>query len=437
MMNLVKIKKRKVMRKMKSKKMILLIVLCVLLCVSLCITTSILTATFLQSNEKDEDVISVIDKEKTNDEYVELEKSEVEDKKAEKTKEKTRLTYNGVDYLVSNGKLIITGEGTVTKSAVSELSPKFNVVDFESGTFDIGDGAFEGYTNITDIMLRNNVYDIGKCAFKGCSIPIIVFGNSITGVDDGAFEDTCLDYVFINNEYIFRNFNSRYDFGGVGTTASNIYVYKDLVPFEYNEDYSRYNAVAGDFLTSGGVFDELTAERGTTLSEQHYHYDGYFHEQCCYFCCVSSRGVSAWVIASEYDSDRNIMEWHIDADYWKDKGIDVDFYTKEHLDGVTYNNSNVVSSTQSRNKNDISETVESVESKENINTNTTANLTRNSAARRSESCYICGGTGSKQCTSCHGQGYYYEYDNFGGGKLTQIKKTCMVCRGYGKVKCYH
>ena len=55
-------------------------------------------------------------------------------------------------------------------------------------------------------------------------------------------------------------------------------------------------------------------------------------------------------------------------------------------------------------------------------------------------CFICGGDGEKDCTSCDG-GYITEYETgtyMGYGSSTrEVRKKCMVCKGNGEVKCYH
>ena len=55
-------------------------------------------------------------------------------------------------------------------------------------------------------------------------------------------------------------------------------------------------------------------------------------------------------------------------------------------------------------------------------------------------CFICGGDGQKDCTSCDG-GYITEYETgtyMGYGSPTrEVRKKCMVCRGSGEVKCFH
>ncbi len=57
-----------------------------------------------------------------------------------------------------------------------------------------------------------------------------------------------------------------------------------------------------------------------------------------------------------------------------------------------------------------------------------------------DNCFVCGGDGKKDCTSCDG-GYYVEYESgtyLGYGPTTrEVRKKCNVCRGSGEVKCYH
>jgi len=55
-------------------------------------------------------------------------------------------------------------------------------------------------------------------------------------------------------------------------------------------------------------------------------------------------------------------------------------------------------------------------------------------------CFVCGGDGKKDCTSCDG-GYYIEYESgsyLGYGPTTrEVRKKCRVCGGNGEVKCFH
>lgn len=340
--------------------------------------------------------------------------------------EKKRLSYEGVSYLVNDGKLIISGNGTVTKEALLSLSHEYNVVDFESGTFDIGDDVFNGYKDITDVNFRNNVCNIGARAFQGTSLALVCFGSSIESIGDKAFADCCIDYVFINNENMYKNFNSRYDFGEAAITAYNVYVYSDLVSESDADD-----GTAGEYLASSSFYGELKkslASRNTAASRD-YAFNNYVDKKTGFVSIYGLR-VGNWMSAS-YEPQTNVFEYSFHpATENPREGRDIIYFniTDDSSDDTVKSDTNNTSVSKStKNKNTKKETVkESSEKNKSI---------------EDKNCFICGGTGSKQCTSCHGQGYYYEYDNFGaagdGGKLTQIKKTCMVCRGSGKVKCYH
>ena len=113
---------------------------------------------------------------------------------------KDRLSQDGVEYLVNNGKLTISGNGMVTKDAIASISHEYNEIDFELGTFDIGDDAFNGYKDIIKVQFRNNVHNIGARAFQGTSLPLVCFGTSIESIGDKAFADCCIYIVLINND---------------------------------------------------------------------------------------------------------------------------------------------------------------------------------------------------------------------------------------------
>lgn len=57
-----------------------------------------------------------------------------------------------------------------------------------------------------------------------------------------------------------------------------------------------------------------------------------------------------------------------------------------------------------------------------------------------DDCFVCGGDGKKDCTSCDG-GFITEYETgtyMGYGSATrEVRNKCKVCDGNGEVKCYH
>ncbi len=403
-------------------------------------------------------------KPKTKSEKQEKTENREKSENNEKNKLKRRLTQDGVDYLVNNGVLIISGNGTVTKDAISKLLPYYNTVDFEIGSFDVGDDAFNGYgDNITEIRLRNNVSVIGERAFKGCNIAFILLGSSITQIGDDAFEDcNCLEDVFINNEYIFKNFNSRYDFGGVGATAEHIWIYKTLVPLIDQDKFLEYNSIAGDYLTVNGFFDELDKSVNHsgytgTAAGANYAYSFFFYEDSCYFGNVSK---TRYVLSpiKNYNPETNTADSKVSESFWEEKGVEITFYygdeeasekneessengssSKGGFIGRLFNKKSDEKATETDNSNKADKSSESKTNSSKSTSNFIDNRTT-STADRSKNCRICNGSGRKTCTSCSG-GYYTEYETgtyMGYGSPTRaVKKRCPVCHGTGYVTCYH
>jgi len=135
------------------------------------------------------------------------------------------------------------------------------------------------------------------------------------------------DIVYLANDYIFKNFNSRYDFGGLCETAG-ICIYKDLMPFEFDADYSKYNDIAGDFLAASGAFDEFAKNfnAGQTFVEQDYQY---------WANCTDGDFISiypgGWCVVEEYNAETNMLDYSVDEEYWEDIGRDVKIYNQEYI----------------------------------------------------------------------------------------------------------
>lgn len=95
--------------------------------------------------------------------------------------------------------------------------------------------------------------------------------------------------------------------------------------------------------------------------------------------------------------------------------------------------------------------IETDKSKSNVNVH------KSKETSTDNDCFVCGGDGKKDCTSCDG-GYFIEYDTgtyMGYAPATaykdpvsgevyvdkeiarEVRKKCTVCKGSGEVKCYH
>ena len=232
---------------------------------------------------------------------------------------KDRLSQDGVEYLVNNGKLTISGNGMGTKDAIASISHEYNEIDFELGTFDIGDDAFNGYKDIIKVQFRNNVHNIGARAFQGTSLALVCFGTSIESIGDNAFADCCIDYVFINNENMFTNFNSRYDFGEVAATATYVYVYRDFMA-------DRQTYIAGDYITASGIYeriDQATAG-ASTLVEHWYEFDGFVDDRNNFITMYGGMRTTNW-LSPTYTPETNVLNYNFSrSDLWE--GRDIVYY---------------------------------------------------------------------------------------------------------------
>lgn len=253
----------------------------------------------------------------------------------------TTLSQDGVDYLVENGILKISGSGTVTKDAVASMLAEYNIVEFD-GDLNVGDDAFNGYKNITHISLFNSVNEIGARAFKGCVIPLIALGSNITSIGDEAFKDCYIEAVFINNQYIMENFDDASSFGCVGENAQEILVHHELIPLEADDDYTRYESIVGDYLNDNGFFEALTTSTGryTTMVAQGSMYKQYHERQYGFFELYRSdvgrfENFDCVNISLDkkygYNEETNDLKYETYATFWAEKNIDVKFYNVKYL----------------------------------------------------------------------------------------------------------
>lgn len=363
-----------------------------------------------------------------------------EDAPEEPEKGTTRLSQDGVEYLINDGELIISGNGVVTREAIEKLSPEFNKVDFENGSFDIGDGAFKDYKNLTEVFFRNNVRNIGAEAFRNTSLVLVAFGESIEGIGDKAFGDNIIDMVLINNRAMFENFDSRYDFGEVALTANCVYVHESFIPFESGKDYTDYKSVAGKYLTDNDFLERLTnATSGHhSLTKEKYQYWNICGDSG-FIPIIGGVMLDRMLNDLSYDPETNYIEYYFNSDPWE--GLDIVYYDGT-VDGSKLDTSDIGTKGDStdidrgRVEDDDGEKTDSGSGK-------SAGFVDNGggAKDRGSDCIYCGGSGKKPCTSpsCNG-GYITEYESgqyMGSGPTTyEVKKDCPLCVG-GQVTCYH
>ena len=79
---------------------------------------------------------------------------------------------------------------TWEKLKLSENSEKYGYNAFSIGDTYIGEGTFEGCTNLTSIVIPDSVTSIGEGAFYECtSLSSVTIGNRVTSIGESAFED--------------------------------------------------------------------------------------------------------------------------------------------------------------------------------------------------------------------------------------------------------
>lgn len=119
--------------------------------------------------------------------------------------------------LDSNGTLTIRGTGRMTDSSSPyDYAPWFNhydairTVEMENGITNIGDLAFIGCGNLTDVTIPDSVTRIGRCAFESCvRLPAITIPENVTDIGDYAFSDcTVLESITIPDNVTSIGFNA-------------------------------------------------------------------------------------------------------------------------------------------------------------------------------------------------------------------------------------
>ncbi|MCR5174700.1 MAG: leucine-rich repeat domain-containing protein, partial [Oscillospiraceae bacterium] len=101
-----------------------------------------------------------------------------------------------VNWIVSNGRLIISGSGAMTdftetnRPVYDELSNFITSVMVTSGVTKVGNYAFSGLKRLNSVTFQSTVAGIGDSAFDGCrALSSILLPSSLRTIGEGAFRD--------------------------------------------------------------------------------------------------------------------------------------------------------------------------------------------------------------------------------------------------------
>ena len=119
------------------------------------------------------------------------------------------------------GILTISGNGVMTDYTVSSQAPWYGIrkavkkIVIGEGVKDIGNCAFRGCENATDVVIPESVSDIGVMAFYGCkTIPGVSIPSSVTDISSNAFSGCCaLKNIVLSNGLAFIGSYAFYDTG--------------------------------------------------------------------------------------------------------------------------------------------------------------------------------------------------------------------------------
>lgn len=140
---------------------------------------------------------------------------------------------------------------------------------FEYGTINIPDDTFSGYSNVTEVELKNVVAKIGARAFRGCGMQKMLIGSSVEQIGEDAFADCAISDVFVNNEKIRKNLNNRTDFGRLFENASKIHIYYDYTMisdiFKNIDSWDEYWGDYLEFTDKCEKIKSIATQRGETM----------------------------------------------------------------------------------------------------------------------------------------------------------------------------
>jgi hypothetical protein len=120
--------------------------------------------------------------------------------------------------------MVITRQLTDSASASTASD-----IQLGSCVTEIGQGAFSGYTNITDVEFPDSLTTIGAGAFSGSSITSVEFQSSVTTIGNSAFTRCNLEELTIPSGVTsigYRAFMNNDSLGRINVSASTVPVWE-------------------------------------------------------------------------------------------------------------------------------------------------------------------------------------------------------------------
>ena len=121
----------------------------------------------------------------------------------------TPTATNVTATLDAEGTLTISGTGAMRNFTSTSNRPPWSsrrndirTVVVQDGVTNISDFAFSSSTNLTNVVVGNNVTSIGRNAFSDTNLTSIVIPNALTSIGDYAFRNTGLTSIVIPNSVI-------------------------------------------------------------------------------------------------------------------------------------------------------------------------------------------------------------------------------------------